>query len=112
MLWRGYESSARAAAPPTDRFALWQRVDLATQIFLHAMQNRLPDPSEICALDFKREFPRFSNLPVPATIDINRSIFRNLAQYSADRLSRKKTVMADFGQAEHHIFGSTRRPRI
>jgi hypothetical protein len=38
------------------------------------MKNRLPDPSEICALDFKREFRGFGIYSVSATIDIDRSV--------------------------------------
>jgi hypothetical protein len=57
-------------------------------------KNRLPDPSEICALDFKQEFPRFSNLPVPATIGINRSIFPNASSIRSELSPGKKTVTA------------------
>jgi hypothetical protein len=39
------------------------------------MKNRLPDPSEICALEFKGEFRRFKICPVSATIDIDRPMF-------------------------------------
>ena len=41
--------------------------------FLHTTKNRLCDPSEICALDSKDEFPPFEVCSVSATIDINRS---------------------------------------
>ncbi|MET4291218.1 hypothetical protein ABIB06_002567 [Bradyrhizobium sp. LB8.2] len=37
------------------------------KFFLHAMKNRLPDPSEICALEFKGEFRRFKICSVSAT---------------------------------------------
>jgi hypothetical protein len=43
--------------------------------FLRMSKNRLPDPSEIYASDFAREFPRFENSLVSATIGINWSIF-------------------------------------
>jgi hypothetical protein len=43
--------------------------------FLHATKHRLPDPSEIHALDFKGEFRRFGICSVPATIGVYWSIF-------------------------------------
>jgi hypothetical protein len=39
------------------------------------MKNRLPDPSEIFALEFKGEFRRFKISSVSATIGIDLSIF-------------------------------------
>jgi hypothetical protein len=45
------------------------------KFFQHARKNRLPDPSEICALDFKRHFRRSVICSVSATIGIDRSIF-------------------------------------
>src|SRR6185312_5419262 len=48
------------------------------KFFLCMMKNRLPDPSEICALDFKHEFGRSAVCSVSATIDNDRSIFSNL----------------------------------
>jgi hypothetical protein len=42
--------------------------------------NRLRDPSEIPALDFAREFPRFENSLVSATIGIKWSICGDLRQ--------------------------------
>jgi hypothetical protein len=38
------------------------------------MKNRLPEPSEICALELKGEFRRFGICSVSATIGINWSI--------------------------------------
>jgi len=38
------------------------------------MTNRLLDPLETWALDFKREFPRFKICSVSTTIGINRTI--------------------------------------
>jgi len=38
------------------------------------MKNRLPDPSEICALEFKGEFRRFGIGAVSATIGIDQLI--------------------------------------
>jgi len=55
---------------------------------------------KFCALDFKREFPRFSNLPVPATIyrqlsiGINQSIFPNASSMRSELSPGKKTVTA------------------
>jgi hypothetical protein len=41
------------------------------KFFQRARKNRLPDPSEICALDFKREFRRLGICSISATIGIN-----------------------------------------
>jgi hypothetical protein len=49
---------------------IWQH-----KSFPPTTKNRLADPSEICALDFARQFPRFRICQVSATIGINRSIF-------------------------------------
>jgi hypothetical protein len=43
--------------------------------FLCAMKNRLADPSEICALDFKHDFGRSAVRSISATIDNDWSIF-------------------------------------
>jgi hypothetical protein len=45
------------------------------KFFLLTTKNRLADPSEICALESKREFGRFAIRSVSATIGIDRSIF-------------------------------------
>jgi hypothetical protein len=39
-------------------------------------KNRLPDPSEICVFDFKREFQQFGICSVSATIGVDRPIFK------------------------------------
>jgi hypothetical protein len=44
------------------------------KFFLRTTENRLADPSEICALDFKGEFRRFRIALVSATIGIDWSI--------------------------------------
>jgi hypothetical protein len=51
------------------------------------MKNRLPGPSEIRDLDFKREFRRLGIRSVSATVGINRLIFdiRRNARPSAGR---------------------------
>jgi hypothetical protein len=49
-----------------------QRVELQAQLFLSIMKNRLADPSEICALEFKEKFRRSSICMVSPTIGINR----------------------------------------
>jgi hypothetical protein len=60
------------------------------------MKNRLPDPSEICALEFKGEFRRFEICAVSATIGINpltpRSQHR--ASSSAQKDRRHTTAFA------------------
>jgi hypothetical protein len=45
------------------------------KFFPRTMKNRLPDPSEIRALEFKGEFRGFRIRSVSATIGINRLIF-------------------------------------
>jgi hypothetical protein len=57
------------------------------------VKNRLADPSEIFALDFARELPRFEKSLVSATIGINWSICGDLRQNPRHRLHRKKTVI-------------------
>jgi hypothetical protein len=47
---------------PLDCFELWQCVDRAAQIFLRTTKNRVLDPSEIRALEFKGEVSRFAGL--------------------------------------------------
>jgi hypothetical protein len=39
------------------------------------MKNRLPDPPEICALEFKGKFRRFGIGTVSATIGIDQLVF-------------------------------------
>jgi hypothetical protein len=41
------------------------------KFFLRTRENRLHDPSKICALEFKGEFRRFGIWSVSATIDID-----------------------------------------
>jgi hypothetical protein len=41
------------------------------KFFQRTRKYRLPDPSEICALDFKREFRRLEICSISATIGIN-----------------------------------------
>jgi hypothetical protein len=45
------------------------------KFFPHTTKNRLPDPSETCALESQGEFRRFGICSVSATIDNDRSIF-------------------------------------
>lgn len=53
---------------------------------------RLADPSEISALDFKGEIPRFESSLVSATIGINWSIFDRFWATSTLRQAPKNTV--------------------
>jgi hypothetical protein len=75
----------------SDRNAL----NSAHKFFLLAMKNRHPDPSEICALEFKGEFRRFGIGSVSATIGINWSIFDVVDRDSIIGLAVKKTVSLD-----------------
>ena len=59
------------------------------------MKNRLPDPSEICALEFKGEFRRFEICPISGTIDIDRSILGVSRGNELGQLDREKTVSGD-----------------
>ena len=81
--------------------------------FLRTSKNRLPDPSEICALDFKREFHRFGIRSVSATIGINWSIFYVVGCDSVVGSVVKKTVSTrrspPTGSSRHHF---SRGPRI
>jgi hypothetical protein len=52
-------------------------LDFQRKFFLRTTKNRLADPSENCALDFKREFRRSAICSMSATIGIDRSIFLN-----------------------------------
>jgi hypothetical protein len=65
------------------------------------MKNRLADPSEICALEFKGEFRRFGICSVSATIDIDRSIFKICGDSGVIALAKKdrrpRTCRADLG---------------
>jgi hypothetical protein len=56
-------------------------------------KNRLTDPSENRALEFKGEFPRFENSLVSATIGINWSICGDLRQNPRIAFIEKKTVI-------------------
>ena len=58
-------------------------------------KNRLPDPSEIRALEFKREFLRFGICSVPATIGIDRTIFDGCGDGDMSEEAARKTVSAD-----------------
>ena len=56
------------------------------------MKNRLTDPSEICALDFKREFLRFGFCPVPAPIGIDRLVLNSREGSGSDRHGEIRAV--------------------
>ena len=63
---------------------------LAAQIFRRRTKNRLADPSEICALDFKQQLRRSTICSVSATIGINRSIFSDSRRPSHTGGSQKR----------------------
>src|SRR5258707_11175657 len=52
------------------------------KIFPMTTKNRIPDPSEILALEFKGEFRRSAICSVSKTIDIGRSIFLGVLRKS------------------------------
>lgn len=53
-------------------------------------KNRLPDPSKICAPDFKREFSQSATSSVSATIDLRLVNVRSLTQQTAIRRVAEK----------------------
>jgi hypothetical protein len=64
------------------------------EFFRHAAKNRLADPSEISALDFKREFRRFRIRSVSGTIGIDRSILARSARMAGQTRSVKPSALA------------------
>src|SRR5713226_9101510 len=62
------------------------------KIFPLTTNNRIPDPSEILALEFKGEFQRSAICSVPMTIDIDWSIFLGVLRKSGGSSLPKKTV--------------------
>jgi hypothetical protein len=56
------------------------------------MKNRLPEPSEICALEFKGEFRRFGICSASATIGINWSMSEICGESGAIRLAEKRPL--------------------
>jgi hypothetical protein len=60
---------------PLDYFQPWQKRWSSCAIFLHAVKNRLADPSEIFALEFKGEFRQIGICSVSTIIGIDWSIF-------------------------------------
>jgi hypothetical protein len=62
---------------------------MAAQIFLRTLEHRAPDPSEICAFDFKGKIRRFKIFSVSETIGIDRSIFLNSLSAQASRFAEK-----------------------
>jgi hypothetical protein len=65
-----FDSYSHSIIPWHDNVLICQH-----KVFLHLSKNRIPDPSENRALEFKGEFPQFGIRSVSATIDIDRSIF-------------------------------------
>jgi hypothetical protein len=71
------DESERQAAPPHSHSMVLSHGNaliFQRKFFLRTAKNRLTDPSEIFALDFKHEFRRSAICSVSATIGINRSI--------------------------------------
>jgi len=69
--------------------------------FVHTTKNRLLDPSEICALEFKKEFRRFRIWSVSATIGIDWSILCVLGRDSFVGSAAKRTVSLGYNSVEH-----------
>jgi hypothetical protein len=59
------------------------------KFFQCTLKHRAPDPSEICALDFKENFRRFAIWSISATIGIDWSIFLNIEQAAGARHPEK-----------------------
>jgi hypothetical protein len=68
---------------------------------VHTTENRLPDPSEIGALEFEKEFRRFRIWSVSATIGIDWSILCVLGRDSFVSSAAKRTVSLGYNSAEH-----------
>jgi hypothetical protein len=66
---------AYLSTPHSIIFSVGSALIFQRKFFSRTMKNRLPDPSKICALEFKREFRRFKVCSGSATIDNDRSIF-------------------------------------
>jgi hypothetical protein len=60
------------------------------EFFPRTTKNLLGDPSEICALDFAEQFPRFRICSISATIGIDRSIFQISGKSGVTGLSQKR----------------------
>ncbi|HEY6257042.1 MAG TPA: hypothetical protein VIY51_14750 [Xanthobacteraceae bacterium] len=60
------------------------------KVFLHLSKNRIPDPSENRALEFKGEFRRFGICSVSTTIGTNRAIFFSDGRQGIDAAAPKK----------------------
>jgi hypothetical protein len=74
------------------------------------MKNRLADPSEIYALDFKHEFRRSAIGSVSATIGVDRSIFDIRRRPAVILCSTKNTVtewrhLLSSGASQAAVFG-------
>jgi hypothetical protein len=59
-------------------------------LFSRTTKNRLADPSEICALEFKGEFRRFGICSVSATIGTDRSNFKFCGESGIIGLAEKR----------------------
>jgi hypothetical protein len=70
-----------------DNALIYQR-----KFFRRTAKNRLNDPSEIRALEFKREFRRSLIFSVSGTIGIHRSIFLKLIENAINARQWKNTV--------------------
>jgi hypothetical protein len=62
------------------------------KFLLSIVKNRLADPSEVCALEFKEEFRRSAICSVSATIGINRFDSAHPTDYVAVGSPAEKTV--------------------
>jgi hypothetical protein len=60
------------------------------KFFPRTSKNRIPDPSEYRALEFKGEFRRFGCWSISTTIGINRSIFSLTAADEPTTCNSKK----------------------
>jgi len=69
---RFYSPYSHSIILADDNALIFQR-----KFFLRIVKNRIGDPSEIRALDFKEEIPRFAICSASATIDVDWTIFGN-----------------------------------
>ncbi len=86
------EGSSESSAPHSIVLTDGNALNSKRKFFLHATKNRLSDPSEISALDFKHEFRQFAICSVSQSIGDDRSIFFQLIENVIDTYHGKKTV--------------------
>ena len=89
----GYFSGITVLHSHSIVFSHGNALDFQCKFFLCTTKNRLADPSEICALDFKRKFRRSVICPDSATIGIDWSIIEIFCEAASP--TRLKNTVSD-----------------